>query len=190
MKKKFVIAIMSLCLVFGVTACSSFNEGVQDAMEESDQAEETQETEETPETESQEPEESAEPEEPSEANEEAEQEAPEETGNPLMDAEIQVHDVMNGSGTEKIGERAEVNISKAVLETVTDEQFSEFCNEVVGGSGYNWFTIVCDDGTGIVFNSSIVSNATYGEIDNEGVITTALGYLLLEDGAYTYTEAE
>ena len=198
MKKKLVVTIMSICLAFGLAACSSFNEGVQDAMEETEQTEETataeEETEEpettTEEVAAEEPEEETTQEETvEEPTEEETEEAPQEaTGNPLLDAEVQVNDVMNGAGTEKIGEWAEVNISKEVLKTVTNEQFTEFCTNVVDNSGYNWFTIICDDGTGIVFSGSMTSNATYGEVDNEGAITTAIGYILLEDGAYTYSE--
>lgn len=194
MKKKLVITIMSICLALGLVACSSFNEGVQDAMEESEQTEETataeEETEEpettTEEVAAEEPEEETTQEET--AEEETEEAPQEATGNPLLDAEVQVNDVMNGAGTEKIGEWAEVNISKEVLKTVTNDQLAEFCTNVVDNSGYNWFTIMCDDGTGIVFSGSMTSNATYGEVDNEGAITTAIGYILLEDGSYTYSE--
>ena len=161
MKKKLVVTIMSICLVLGLAACSSFNEGVQDAMEESEQTEETataeEETEElettTEEVAAEEPEEETTQE---ETAEEETEEAPQEvTGNPLLDAEVQVNDVMNGAGTEKIGEWAEVNISKEVLKTVTNDQFTEFCTNVVDNSGYNWFTIMCDDGTGIVFSGHL-----------------------------------
>lgn len=111
--------------------------------------------------------------------------------NPLMAAEVSVSDVMNGTGTEKLGEWAEVNVDKDTLKSITQEQFSEFCNSRVEGSGYNWYTISCEDGTGIQFAGSISYVATYGTLDNEGCIVESSGtIMILEDGSYSYTAAE
>lgn len=114
-----------------------------------------------------------------------------ESDNPLIAAEISVSDVMNGTKTEKIGEWAEIRVNKDVLKSVTQEQYAEFCEQVVKDSGYNWFTISCEDGTGIQFSGSISYVATYGTLDNEGCITETTGTIMLEsDGTYSYTEAE
>ncbi len=113
------------------------------------------------------------------------------TGNPLMDAEVSVSDVMNGTKTDKLGEWAEVQADKETMKGITQEQFSEFCNARVKDSGYNWYTINCGDGTGIQFAGSISSVATYGTIDNEGCITESFGTIMVQaDGTYNYTEAE
>ena len=131
-----------------------------------------------------------EPETSQEAKTELEEAKPE-SDNPLMNAKIQIADVMNGTKNEKLGEWAEIQISKAVLEEITQEQFSEFCNDVVNESGYNWFTISCEDGTGIQFADSIPYVSTYGSLDNEGCIAESMGTIMVqEDGKYIYTEVE
>ena len=114
-----------------------------------------------------------------------------ESDNPLMNAKIQIADVMNGTKSEKLGEWAEIQISKAVLEEITQEQFSEFCNDIVNESGYSWLTISCEDGTGIQFAGSIPYVSTYGSLDNEGCIAESMGTIMVqEDGKYIYTEVE
>ncbi len=119
------------------------------------------------------------------------EEAKPESDNPLMNAKIQIADVMNGTKNEKLGEWAEIQISKEILEEITQEQFSEFCNDVVNESGYNWFTISCEDGTGIQFAGSIPYVSTYGSLDNEGCIAESMGTIMVqEDGKYIYTEVE
>ena len=47
--------------------------------------------------------------------------------NPLMETELHIADVMNGFGTEKIGEWGDIEISKTDMATVTGEQLTEFC---------------------------------------------------------------
>ncbi len=119
------------------------------------------------------------------------EEAKPESDNPLMNIEIRIEDVVNGAKTEKIGEWAEIQIRKETLKGITQEQFIEFCNEVVKDSGYNWFTISCEDGTGIQFAGSISYVSTYGNLDNEGCIAESIGTITLqEDGTYSYTETE
>ncbi len=131
-----------------------------------------------------------EPETSQEAKTELEEAKPE-SDNPLMNAKIQIADVMNGTKNEKLGEWAEIQISKEILEEITQEQFSEFCNDVVSESGYNWFTISCEDGTGIQFAGSIPYVSTYGSLDNEGCINESMGTIMVqEDGKYIYTEVE
>ena len=111
--------------------------------------------------------------------------------NPLMAAEVLVGDVMNGIRTEKLWEWAKVSITKETLKSITQEQFSEFCHSRVEGSGYNWYAISCEDGTGIQFAGSISYVATYGTLDSDGCIVESAGtIMILEDGSYSYTEAE
>lgn len=119
------------------------------------------------------------------------EEAKPESDNPLLNAEIQIGDVLDGTKSKKLGEWAEIQISKAILEEITQEQFSEFCNDIVNESGYNWFTISCEDGTGIQFAGSIPYVSTYGSLDNEGCIAESMGTIMVqEDGKYIYTEVE
>lgn len=69
--------------------------------------------------------------------------------NPLTQAKVKTADVMNGFGTDKIGERAYIEISKEDLQNITQEDFKEFADTVVKDSGYNYFTVICNDGTGV-----------------------------------------
>lgn len=119
------------------------------------------------------------------------EEAKPESSNPLMNVEVQIADVMNGTNSEKLGEWAEILIGKETLKEITQEQFAEFCNEIIKDSGYNWFTISCEDGTGIQFVGSVSYVSTYGNLDNEGRITEPIGTIMVqEDGSYNYKEAE
>ena len=109
--------------------------------------------------------------------------------NPLTQAKVKTAEVMNGSGTEKIGERAYIEISKEDLQNVTQEDFKEFADTVVKDSGYNWFTIVCNDGTGICFVGSMENVAEYGKIDNEGRTEEVIGDITPDNsGVYAYEE--
>lgn len=211
--KKIIISLLMVFMMFSLVACvDSFKQGMKDGMSgtvRETEEPETQEQEKTePETketepEAQEPEktepETKESEVPAEtepettADQETQETTPEaaEAGNPLMDAEVSVYDVMNGTKTEKLGEWAEIRVSKAILIKVTQEQFSEFCNTRVKDSGYNWYSINCGDGTGIQFAGSISSVATYGTIDNESCIVESSGTIMVqEDGTYSYTKTE
>lgn len=183
-KKKLYI-ILAVLVVIAIILSTMGGEDNKEA--EKEPAQETESIQEQTETESQE---QTEPETEKEPEESNAAEKPE-SDNPLMNADVQVGDVMNGTKTEKIGEWAEIRISKEVLKNVTQEQYAEFCESVVKDSGYNWFTITCEDGTGIQFAGSVYIVATYGKLDNEGCITETTGTIMLEsDGTYSYTEEE
>lgn len=109
--------------------------------------------------------------------------------NPLTQAKVKTAEVMNGSGTEKIGERAYIEISKEDLQDVTQEDFKEFADTVVKDSGYNYFTVVCNDGTGVFFGGSGIIIVSYGKLNDEGMLEETVGDILLQDnGEYTYEE--
>ena len=201
--KKVVVWLMSIMMAASLVGCG-FSDGVKDGMNDAmsqettqDETEAEEEATEAVESDEEEPvateqteSDAEEPEEPEQVQveESAEQE---ETGsiNVLMTAPVTVHDVKNGTKTEKIGEWAEVVVAKELLEATTDEEFAEFCNEVVKDSGYNWVTISCGDGTGIQFQGSISSAATYGKIDTDGCIEESIGTIMVqEDGTYSYAE--
>jgi hypothetical protein len=111
--------------------------------------------------------------------------------NILMQADFKIDDVMTGDGKKKIGEYGYVEITKEQLESITMEEYDEFCNERVDGSGYNWVTIVCDDGTGICFAGATIDGATYCKLDYEMAIEESYGVILPNyDGTYTYYENE
>jgi hypothetical protein len=111
--------------------------------------------------------------------------------NILMQADFKIDDVMTGDGKKKIGEYGYVEITKKQLESITMEEYDEFCNERVDGSGYNWVTIVCDDGTGICFACATIEGATYCKLDYEMAIEESYGVILPNyNGTYTYYENE
>lgn len=110
--------------------------------------------------------------------------------NLLCIATVKTAAVMNGFGNEKIGTRAYIEISKEELKTITVEQYSEFVDTVVKDSGYNWFTIFCDDGTGICFAGSMGSFSEYGNLDSDGSIIETIGYITVTDDGYSYEPAE
>lgn len=95
--------------------------------------------------------------------------------NPLLNLEVLYADVYNGTRTEVIGKRGYVQISKSDLLLVSNAQFVDFVNVRVVESGLNWFSIVCDDGTGLIFAGSISEYADYGLLDEDGCIIGA-GY--------------
>ena len=109
--------------------------------------------------------------------------------NILLDCKVKTADVMNGFGTDVIGQRAYIDILKSDLLTVSEEDYKEFVETVVKDSGYNWFTIVCNDGTGICFVGSMENVAEYGKIDNEGRTEEVIGDITPDNsGVYTYEE--
>lgn len=89
--------------------------------------------------------------------------------NPLMETELHIADVMNGFGTEKIGEWGYIEISKTDMATVTGEQLTEFCQNKYDGKGLNWVGIIFEDGTGLRVGPGWKAQIDYGQIDVETV---------------------
>ena len=77
------------------------------------------------------------------------------TGGRLENATIFTADIFNGSGTEVIGQRAYIILPKSALKEITESEYSVFLDSKVKDSGYNWFSIICDDGTGIVLTAAL-----------------------------------
>ena len=108
----------------------------------------------------------------------------------LLDCDVKTEDVKSGSG-DVIGQRAYISVLKSQLSDLTAENFAEFAETVVKDSGYNYFTIKCDDGTGIVFDGSDVTVPVYGTLDGGGRIADTAGFIKQgADGAYTYEQAD
>lgn len=88
--------------------------------------------------------------------------------NPLMEAKLHTADVMNGFGTEKVGEWGYIEISKSDMAAVTGEQLTEFCQNKCDGSSLNWVGIVFDDGSGLhITPGTWFIQIDYGMIDIE-----------------------
>lgn len=108
----------------------------------------------------------------------------------LLDCDVKTEDVKSGSG-DVIGQRAYISVLKSQLSDLTAENFAEFSETVVKDSGYNYFTIKCDDGTGIVFTGCNVVLIDYGFLDDDMMASDIVGYIKLnDDGSYTYEQAD
>ena len=110
--------------------------------------------------------------------------------NPFLAAEVHEKDVMNGIKTDKIGTWAYIEIDKATAKASSQEDYSEFAKSKVSGSGYNWFSIIFEDGTGITFTGCYTYLSTYGTQDDEGCIVDAMGDISLntDTGLCSYTK--
>lgn len=179
MRKRILVLLMAGVMAFGMVGCG-FADGVKDgmdtAMDDSDKEENESDDKEEPESE------------PEDEKEDAAEEKESESSNPLLAAEVVTGDVMNGSGTDKLGEYAYVTVDLDTMKTVTMEQYDEFCDEIVEDSGYNWVSIDFGDGTGLQFAGSTPSLATYGTLDGEECIIEQKGNVMLTgDDTYEYT---
>ena len=107
--------------------------------------------------------------------------------NPLMKVEVQTADYIDETGTIT-GKRGYVEIPKSVLNTVNEKKFAKFTEKVVLSGEYELFTIICDDGTGIVYGQSNNPEevAVYGYINAIGQATETFGYVEDNDGTYQY----
>lgn len=104
-----------------------------------------------------------------------------ETGNPLIDAELQ---------SKIVGDSlmAYIEVDKDTLKGISEEEYRAFAEEVVRNSGYRWFVIKCGDGTGIVHAGSYYACAVYGKLDTDGCIAEPYGYIYLTDNGFFYEE--
>lgn len=106
----------------------------------------------------------------------------------LNSDKIKVYTVLNGSGNAVIGERAEIIVSKASIKELSPEEFNDFLENEISGSGYNWFTIDFNDGTGIVFTGCDIELPIFGKIGDEGMLQETIGYIERHsvEGSVTY----
>ena len=111
------------------------------------------------------------------------------SSNPLLNAQVVTATVKSGDNSKTLGTYAYISIAKDILKTVTLEQFTEFAQTVVDNSGYNWFSIICEDGTGICFSGSDIYYPSYGKLDTDGAITDGYGDITWDfnTNSYSYT---
>ncbi|MBD5524535.1 MAG: hypothetical protein HDR04_08960 [Lachnospiraceae bacterium] len=109
--------------------------------------------------------------------------------NSILGYPVHFTDVTNGFGTDTIGERAYVEISKNELKKMSEEEYSELCTYVESLDN-NWFTVVCDDGTGLVFTGCSSIIVTYGQLDDSGRIDVSIGDILNNGDSITYAESQ
>lgn len=109
--------------------------------------------------------------------------------NNLMDYDLIVKDVMNGSGDAVIGQYAYISITANQLKEMTADNLREFSESVVSGASYNWISIIATDGTGICFTGCDTSSAIYGKLDKDGSVIETFGeWSRNENGDYSYSE--
>lgn len=107
--------------------------------------------------------------------------------NVLMDYELT--EVPIKKDGKEVGRYAYIRIMKSQLQEITAENYEEFVNERVRDAGFNWLTIVCDDGTGVCFGGCDVLVASYGELDDDKTVEKPIGLIILgEDSKYYYDE--
>ena len=109
--------------------------------------------------------------------------------NDLMDYDLIVKDVMNGTGDTVIGQCAYISITGDELDEVTADDLKEFSENVVSGTSYNWVSILATNGKGICFAGADPSWATYGELEKDGSLKKSIGMWILDsNGNFTYSE--
>lgn len=110
--------------------------------------------------------------------------------NPLLNITEQTGAVYSGDKSKILGSRGYIFISKDILEKITSDQLMEFAQKRVQDSGYNWFSIICEDGTGICFSACDIYYPSYGKLDSDGAITEGYGDITWDFDANTYTYTE
>lgn len=111
------------------------------------------------------------------------------TGNVFLDVEIDYLPITNSTKTKVVGKRASISLTKDDARAATPEDFTEFARDVVDDSGFNWWTVIFDDGTGIVFNGSSILNPEYGKVARDGTVYEAYGALFFgDDDLYSYAK--
>lgn len=81
--------------------------------------------------------------------------------------------------------RADIELTKGISE----QEYIEFCNDCVRGSGYKYFTVDFCNGTGIVFPACTPEAGIYGEIDETRSSIKAKEYIGINvDGTISLTE--
>ena len=184
MSKRILVAMLSCMLVAGMTGCG-FSDGVKDGMKDAQKQESVSDSEENDSKKDENVTETAKNDTESQENVSEKSE----TGNPLLDAEVTVGDVMNGTKTDKLGEYAYITVPLETMKKVTMEQYDEFCDQKVQDSGYNWVTIDFGNGSGLQFQGSTPAVATYGTLDNEECIEESKGTVMMTgENTYEYSE--
>ena len=99
----------------------------------------------------------------------------------------EILDVLSGSG-DKIGERIAFSFNKAEFQSISYDDIKAFMDDKLEGykeDGYNYCSIVFDDGTGICFSGCSPILAAYGTIDGDGMVTESKGFLEDKDTYFT-----
>ena len=108
--------------------------------------------------------------------------------NPLLQSYIKSGDIYSGDRSKILGKYGYISISKKTLQTVTAEEFIEFAQQqATYSSFYNWVSIICDDGTGILFSGCNMYYPTYGKLDSDGSIIETYGDIIWDFNTESYS---
>jgi hypothetical protein len=109
--------------------------------------------------------------------------------NILMNAALIEAPVVNGF-VEKIGTRAYITLPQEILlEVVTMDDVTEFYRSFQG-KGYNWVSIICPEGTGLIFQGA-GPMASYGKVDYSGRLDGDTHWIIIYDETIeTFRELE
>lgn len=114
----------------------------------------------------------------------------EKTGNLYIDAFQHSGKVMNGAGNQQLGWHRYIEVKKSDALNTSGEDFADFVAKKIDGADAMWYTIVFDDGTGIVFAGCNPLLAEYGKLDTSDMtMAEAKGIICqTDDGTfYSYT---
>ena len=103
-----------------------------------------------------------------------------ESAGEILGHEVHTEDVMNGPKTKSIGKCAYIEMDRSELDGLSQNQWVEVF-EAVNELDYNYFSIVCGDGTGVVFPGCSIT-ASVGEMDDTGSIVKSEKDLTYSDG--------
>lgn len=106
----------------------------------------------------------------------------------ILGHDVLTADVMNGPKTKAIGTYAYIEMNRSELDGLSDDQWVEIF-DAVDGMDYNYFSIVCEDGTGAVFPGCSFM-ASVGEMDDNGAIVKSEKELMCPDGKLSVEQAE
>lgn len=95
---------------------------------------------------------------------------------------IRKANVMNGSKTEKIGERGYIRASISDISEINTKDLKEFYNMNIKDNNYNWFNIFLADGNALTFTAGRDMTISYGPTDEEGaIISEQIGLFMITD---------
>ncbi len=108
----------------------------------------------------------------------------------LLDAVINTEELYISGSNEVQGLRGYINVSSSELSSMTPSQYYDFYETVLKNSSYQWFSIVCPDGTGLFIPDCADGAACFCTLDSLGRQTDIYGYLIIQNGTCVYQEAE
>lgn len=101
---------------------------------------------------------------------------------------IQTEDVYDATGSEIIGERGFAFLSKEALSAMTPSEYYSFYETTLKDSTYLWFSLICEDGSGLFVPDCSDGSACFCSLDEMGRRETAFGYLYIEGDSCVYRE--